>query len=137
MNFYSSKQQSIVQPLLNYQTVAKDFCDLYYHTISTKGMSGVAYLFDQNIHCIYSGREYIGFQNIPNLLLADGIIKVTYENLTYVASPLDSDLMMIQVSGLCQGHKLMMSCPVYSFVETFVLKYANSKIYVSTYIFHV
>ena len=50
--------------VLNVHDVAKDFCNIYYASIITKGFQGVLYLFNQDAICDYNGKSMNGIYNL-------------------------------------------------------------------------
>ena len=136
MNFHIDLNAYHHGAQLDPHATAKNFCDLYYSTIMTKGFSGVSHLFDVSAHCNYNGVEYIGLHNISIAMASEGIMKLMHDKLTYSSSVVDNNTMIVQVTGLCQGITFWnLTTPVYQFAETFVLKYVNGSIFVSNYLF--
>jgi len=121
---------------LDPHVTAKNFCDLYYGTIMTKGFCRVSYLFDASAHCNYNGAEYIGLHNVLIAMANEGIMKLMHDRLTYSTSVIDNNTLIVQVTGLCQGITFWnLTTSVYQFAETFALKYVNGSIFVSNYLF--
>jgi hypothetical protein len=117
---------------------SKNFCDLYYGAMALKVFSGVSYMFNTYAQCNYNGTEYIGLHNVAMAISSEGIMRLTYNNLMYSCSVIDNNTMIIQVTGLCQGITFWGSTtPVYSFTETFVLRYDNVSILVNNYLFRI
>lgn len=123
---------------LNPYEIAQNFCDLYYTSIIAKGFSSILHLFDQNAHCVYNGHETIGMYSVMSALATEGIAKMLYDKLSYSPILIDTETLIIQVTGLCQGvtfwGSLGFVCP---FVETFIIKYMGGKLLVAGYIFKV
>jgi len=112
---------------------AKEFCNLYYKEQSTKGCSGVLYLFDQNVFCNYNGKEYNGFYNVMTAMASEGISKTYYDKLYCTVLPINGNQISLQVTGNIQGYTFWGQYTAqYSFVETFILT-AQNNIFVTSY----
>jgi len=133
----SGYNQQQVEQQLNPHDVAKDFCSIYYLTMSTRGMSGILNLFDQSAICNYNGKETIGMYNVMASVATEGVSKLLYDKLNQSHSVVDNTTMIINTTGLCQGITFWgQATPVYNFTETFVLKlHSDKKIVVTNYFF--
>jgi hypothetical protein len=133
----SGCNQQQVETQLNPHVIAKDFCSLYYLTMSTKGMAGILHLFDQNAHCVYNGKEINGMYNVMSSVATEGVAKLVYDKLNQSHSVIDSTTLLVNTTGVCQGVTFWgQATTLYNFTETFVLKARNDRtIVVTNYIF--
>jgi hypothetical protein len=126
------------QNLVNYKDVANEFCNLYYTTIIIKGISGVLHLFDQNAICHYNGIESTGMYSVMTQLATENIHRFIYSGLNYTPTLINTDILMIQVSGNCQALTFSNQITnIYKFTETFILKFNEKHIIVVNYLFRL
>jgi hypothetical protein len=125
--------------IIDANEVAKQFCDIYYTGMSLHGLSQLLYLFDQNANCMHNGHKYNNIYNVLSSLSASHIEKIHYEKLIYSSSIIDKHLLLINVSGLCNGITFWKQfTTVHAFSESFVLKIdENKRIFVHNYIFNL
>lgn len=133
-------QQQLQQQLqqssqLNPYDVAKEFCNMYYAGMITKGYSSVAHMFDQNVACNYCGKEIVGIYNVMINSASEGVSRMAYDKLTYTVLPVNNESISIQVTGLIQGITFWnQRTPTYYFAETFILTLKEyNKIFVTSY----
>lgn len=113
---------------------AKEFCNLYYQGMSTKGCSAVLHLFDQNACCNYGGKEYTGFYNVMTAMATEGISKTLYDKLTCTVLPINSEQISLQITGNIQGLTFWNHyTALYTFTEIFILTLKNGNIFVTSY----
>lgn len=109
---------------INPNDVAKDFCDIYYMIMMTKGFAGLLYLFDVDALCNFNGKEMIGIYSVLTELASIGIAKLIHDKLSCSTSIIDPNTLLLQVTGLCQGVAYSgQNTITYSFSEIFTLRY--------------
>jgi hypothetical protein len=134
LNYQQPQLQPQLQQLNPYE-VAETFCNSYYTTIITKGYAGVLNLFDPDCYCNYNGSEMIGMYSILSLFASEGIAKMFYDKLCYTPMVINSETLLIQTTGFCQGVTFWGTLGfTHPFVETFILKYTGSGVIVVGYI---
>lgn len=120
--------------LLNPHDTAKQFCDLYYNAMSSKGCNGALYLFDKDAICNYGGQEMIGFYNVMVAMSTEGILKTFYEKLTCTVLPINNNQISLQITGNIKGLTFWNQyTPQYLFTEVFILTLKNNRIFVTSY----
>lgn len=134
---YPTSLPVIQQNKSNTVNIGKQFCDEYYGTITSKGLSSVAYFFDSNAVFNYNANEMTGVPAWLTFLQSkNNINKMVYDKLTYVTSVIDENILMIQVSGIYTPTDYFGNRgDVSSFVETFILKNVNGRLLVTNYVF--
>jgi hypothetical protein len=127
-----------IQPnnILDYKTVANDFCNLYYTTMLTRGISGTLSLFSQDALCIFNSNEFIGMYNLMSFFSTRGINKIVYSNLNFIPVLIDTTKLMIQVTGSCQFITFWNQLTnIEPFTETFILELnLNNSLVINKYI---
>ncbi len=130
LNLQLTKQDKTI----NACDAAKEFCNLYYHGMSTKGCSGVLYLFSQDALCNYNGKECIGYYNVMTTMATEGIARAFYDKLHCVVLPINNDQINLQITGFIQGVTFWgQYTSQYLFTETFILTLKNNNIMVTSY----
>lgn len=117
--------------------VARDFCNLYYPYVTTRGMSSVLHMFDNNVKCNLNGAEFTGMHNVLVKMSENGISRFLYNNISCVYQVLTNDTLLLHVTGFCQAvthYNTFIEWKPFS--EIFVLKcYVGNKGSVVNYVF--
>jgi len=131
----SIEKQYIVSA--NPSEISREFCNLYYTFVVTKGLTSVLHMFDPNVSCNLNGIEFNGMHNVLVKFAEAGIARLNYDRITCVYQTLTNDTLLIQVTGICQGITHYNTFTEWrAFSETFVMKcYAGNKGSVVNYLF--
>ena len=123
---------------VDYIVVSNDFCNLYYTTMLTRGISGTLSLFKPTAICINNEVTYVGMYDLMSVLSTQGISKFLYNNLHFTPILLDSNNIMIQVTGQIQFMTFWNQLSqIKSFSETFILSFEQTKLLITKYILKI
>jgi len=136
MTFQISVENQYV-PSVNPSDISREFCNLYYSFIITRGLSSVLQMFAPNVNCNLNGIEFVGMHNAIVKFAETGIARLNYDRISCIYQLLTNDTLLMQVTGLCQGityHNCFTEWKHFS--ETFVMKcYPGNKGIIVNYIF--
>jgi hypothetical protein len=109
-------------PQLNPEDVANELITLFYQSITLRGVNSVIHLFDRDAKCTMYGVQHEGSHHLVLKHAENGINRILYDRCNYVWQVLDSNSLMVNVTGICQGVTFANSLTeLRHFTDTFVV----------------
>ena len=113
---------------MNTSQVVRDFVETYYSGMSSKGIASLLYLFDKNnVQINFNGQLFTKAYDLLQFFVNKNIQRFVYRDYKYMFNVINSNMIVVQVSGLYQalifgGQYLQES----NFIDTFILTNVDS-----------